>query len=118
MIQVTIERDDAGIAEITISGHANAAQYGSDIVCSAVSAISFGILNSIHPLLGLVPQVEQAAKSGGFLRWSVTHPADPSLHEKLQLLAESMAIALIAVAQQYGKYITVKDQKWQGGAST
>jgi len=117
MIQVTIRRDNNGIAEIAISGHANAGKYGSDIVCAAVSGISFGMLNSIHPLLGIIPDVEQAEQGGGFLRWSLPSLEDGALHEKLQLLAESMVIALIAVARQYGKYITVQDDKWQGGAS-
>lgn len=116
MIEVTVRRTENRIDEIEISGHANAGKYGSDIVCSAVSAISFGILNSIYPLLGIVPEVEQAEQGGGFLRWSLYHPEDEKLHEKQQLLAESMAIALFAVAQQNGKFISIHDAKWQGGA--
>lgn len=117
MIEVMVRRNESGIQEVTVSGHANAGKYGSDIVCSAVSAISFGILNSIYPLLGIIPDVEQVKQGGGFLRWSLLHPDDPQLHEKQQLLAESMVIALLAVAQQNGKYISVQDEKWQGGAS-
>jgi uncharacterized protein YsxB (DUF464 family) len=115
MIEVIVQRTHVGIKEVTISGHANAGQYGSDIVCSAVSAISFGILNSIQPLLGIHPEVQQAQQGGGFLRWSVPFLEDEELHEKLQLLAESMVIALLAVAEQYGKYVNVQDEKWQGG---
>ncbi|MED1852057.1 ribosomal-processing cysteine protease Prp [Brevibacillus borstelensis] len=117
MIEVIVNRAPYGIKEVCISGHANAAAYGSDIVCSAVSAISFGILNAIHPLLGIVPQVSQAPKDGGFLRWSISSLEDAALHEKQQLLAESMVISLLAVAEQYGSYVSVQDDKWQGGAS-
>jgi uncharacterized protein YsxB (DUF464 family) len=115
MIEVIVQRTDVGIREVTISGHANAAEYGSDIVCSAVSAISFGILNSIQPLLGIHPDVRHAQQGGGFLRWSVPSLENEQLHEKLQLLAESMVIALLAVAEQYGTYVKVEDKKWQGG---
>jgi uncharacterized protein YsxB (DUF464 family) len=117
MIEVTVRRDQNGIAEIEIAGHANAARHGKDIVCSAVSAISIGILNGIEPLLGVIPDVEQAPKGGGFLRWRLASVTDDALYEKQQLLAESMVIALISVAQQYGQYVSVQDAKWQGGAS-
>jgi uncharacterized protein YsxB (DUF464 family) len=117
MITVIVRRDSSGIREIEITGHANAAAYGSDIVCAAVSGISIGILNGIEPLLGLIPDVEQAPSGGGFLRWRLGHPDDDGLHEKQQLLAEGMVIALISVAQQYGQYVSVHDAKWQGGAS-
>ncbi|MFY0543439.1 ribosomal-processing cysteine protease Prp [Brevibacillus sp. H7] len=117
MIEVVVERTQNGIKEVTISGHAYAAEPGSDIVCSAVSGISLGTLNSVHLLLGVTPDVQQAERGGGFLRWSVRPLEDAKLHEKQQLLAESMVIALLAVAEQYGEYVTVKDAKWQGGAS-
>lgn len=109
MIVVQVERISGKVASITIEGHANAAEYGQDIVCSAVSAISFGLLNAVHPLLGIVPEVEQDMESGGFLRWRLHAPDDPSLDEKEQLLAESMVIALYAVSQQYGAYVSVID---------
>ncbi|UFJ39044.1 ribosomal-processing cysteine protease Prp [Brevibacillus humidisoli] len=117
MIVITVRRDRQAIAEITISGHANAGEYGKDIVCSAVSAISFGMLNAVHLTMGIVPDVEQAAQEGGFLRWRV-HPLDDQAgQEKLQLLAESMVISLSAVAEQYGQYVTVEDTTQKGGAS-
>ncbi len=116
MIVVHVKRSEHGIEEITLSGHAQAAEYGQDIVCSAVSGISFGILNAVHPLVGIVPDVERAERGGGFLRWSVRALEEKALHEKLQLLAETMVISLYAVSQQYGEYVTVRDTKWQGGA--
>lgn len=116
MIEVKVTRGTHGIHDIRISGHAHAGPYGSDIVCSAVSGISFGILNAVQPLTGLMPDVSQATEGGGFLRWTLSSQEDEALHEKQQLLAETMVIALLSVAQQYGKYVQVKDAKWQGGA--
>lgn len=111
MIVVKVERNRRGISGITIEGHANAAEHGKDIVCSAVSAISFGLLNAVYPLVGIIPDVEQNAESGGFIRWQLHVPDDVSVHEKQQLLAESMVIALYAVSQQYGAYVSVIDPK-------
>ncbi|MFM1652373.1 ribosomal-processing cysteine protease Prp [Brevibacillus sp. B_LB10_24] len=118
MILATVKRDGGDIEEITISGHADAAEYGKDIVCSAVSAISFGMLNAVHALLGITPQVEQAEREGGFLRWRLERTADQAVHEKQQLLAESLIVSLYSVSQQYGTFLTVNDTKWQGGATT
>ncbi|MGC5327953.1 ribosomal-processing cysteine protease Prp [Brevibacillus sp. SYSU BS000544] len=116
MIKVSVTRSKQGVEEITISGHARAAEHGKDIVCAAVSGISLGLLNSVVHLLGFKPDVSQAGKEGGFLRWSLHQLDDQSLHEKQQLLAESMIISLVAIEQQYGKFITVRDSKLQGGA--
>jgi len=117
MIEVTVTRNKTGIAEIEITGHANAARHGEDIVCAGVSAVSIGILNGIDHLLGITPDIQQAAKEGGYLRWRLASTTDDALQEKQQLLAESMVIALISIAQQYARYVSVKDPKWQGGAS-
>lgn len=115
MIVVTVDRTPNGIASVTISGHAGAGRHGEDIVCSAVSGISFGLLNAVQPLLGIVPEVERNEEEGGFLRWRVPEIEDQALHEKLQLLAESMVISLYAVSLQYGQYVSLEDEKWQGG---
>lgn len=115
MIEVIVNRALHGIHEISISGHANAGAYGADIVCSAVSGISFGILNAIGPLTGITPDVFVAQEGGGFLKWNLSSSEDEAILEKQQLLAESMIIALLSVEAQYGKYVKVKDDKWQGG---
>lgn len=112
-----MKRKQDEIEEIQISGHAYAAEPGRDIVCSAVSAVSFGILNSVHHLLGTIPQVETAEQGGGFLRWSLhSFPDDEKQREAQRILAESMIVSLFGIAQQNGKYITIQDPKWQGGA--
>ncbi|MBG9944314.1 ribosomal-processing cysteine protease Prp [Brevibacillus formosus] len=115
MIEVIVSRAQHGIHEISISGHANAGAYGADIVCSAVSGISFGILNAIQPLTGITPDVTVAQEGGGFLKWSLSSSDDETAREKQQLLAESMVIALLSVEANYGKYVKVNDRKWQGG---
>lgn len=117
MITIEVKRNQTKIEEIVVSGHAEAAEHGKDIVCSAVSGITFGTLNSVHVLLGIVPDVKQADRSGGYLCWRLSTDTDEAVGEKQQLLAEAMTISLIAIAQTYGRYVTVSDTKWQGGAT-
>ncbi|WP_232695596.1 ribosomal-processing cysteine protease Prp [Brevibacillus daliensis] len=116
MVTVDIKRTDTGIAELTIAGHANAGKHGQDIVCASVSAVSIGTLNAVHQLLGIRPDVEMAEKGGGFIRWTLHPHENADLEGKQQLLAESVVVTLVAISQQYEKYITVNDPKWQGGA--
>ena len=47
MIRIRCERNDGKIQTLIITGHANSAPKGKDIVCAAVSAVSFGGLNAL-----------------------------------------------------------------------
>ena len=47
MIRIRCERNDGKIQSLIIAGHANSAPKGKDIVCAAVSAVSFGGLNAL-----------------------------------------------------------------------
>ena len=47
MIKVTIEKEDNNYKKISILGHAMYADYGKDIVCSAVSSIVTTTVNGI-----------------------------------------------------------------------
>ena len=48
MIRIRCERNNGKIVSLTITGHANQAPYGKDIICSAVSAVTFGGLNALE----------------------------------------------------------------------
>ena len=43
MIQITFVTQNGHFHSLEVKGHANAAPYGSDIVCSAVSAVAMGL---------------------------------------------------------------------------
>lgn len=47
MIKVTILKENNLISNIKISGHSGYAEYGSDIVCAAVSSITTTTVNGI-----------------------------------------------------------------------
>ena len=66
MIKITINRNETGLIQsFTISGHADFAEKGSDIVCAGASAVSFGAVNAIMYLTGIKPEIEQGEE--GFL---------------------------------------------------
>ena len=50
MINVKITYKSNKVDELEIKGHANSAEYGKDLVCAGVSAISVGGLNALASL--------------------------------------------------------------------
>lgn len=48
MIKVEIQYKGNGLDHIRVRGHANTAEYGHDLVCAAVSAVTIGALNALE----------------------------------------------------------------------
>ena len=48
-----------------MSGHALFADHGKDLVCAGASAVSFGTINAVHALTGVIPDIVQ--EESGFL---------------------------------------------------
>ncbi|CAG9619489.1 ribosomal-processing cysteine protease Prp [Sutcliffiella rhizosphaerae] len=108
MIKVTIKRDDQQLIQsFTITGHANFAKKGSDIVCAGASAVSFGAVNAVMTLCKITPEIEQGAD--GFLRCSIPSNIDEATQEKIQLLLEGMVVSLETIERDYGNYITISN---------
>lgn len=76
MVKVIVERNDQNeIMSFELSGHANSGPYGYDLVCAAVSAVSFGAINSIISLCNVEPEIEQGAE-GGYLKMTLSSQMD------------------------------------------
>ncbi|RFU71590.1 ribosomal-processing cysteine protease Prp [Peribacillus saganii] len=111
MIKVTIEYESTEvISSFTLSGHADFAKHGSDIVCAGVSAVSFGTVNAIMSLTGVEPEIEQGG-NGGYLRCAIPRDIPMEAQEKVQLLLKGMLISLQTVERDYGKYIQINLNK-------
>ncbi|WP_078545353.1 ribosomal-processing cysteine protease Prp [Litchfieldia alkalitelluris] len=107
MIKVTITRSEHGsIDSFTMSGHANFAKRGQDIVCAGASAVSIGTVNAIVALTNVVPEIEQGG-NGGFLRCVIPNGLAQEIEEKVQLLLEGMLISLETIEKDYGQHIKI-----------
>ncbi|MGG1677568.1 ribosomal-processing cysteine protease Prp [Neobacillus sp. NRS-1170] len=106
MIRITINRTDAGtIHSFIMSGHANFAEHGEDIVCAGASAVSFGTVNAIEALTGVTADVKQG--NGGFLECVYPENLSDETAEKVQLLLEAMVVSLQGIEKEYGKHIKI-----------
>ncbi|NLK29183.1 MAG: ribosomal-processing cysteine protease Prp [Clostridiales bacterium] len=110
MIKVSIHKNaDNLITGFTLSGHADYAEYGSDVVCAAVSALVINTINSIENFTSDQFHLEQDEKKG-FIEFHVV----PPMSNNSNLLLTSLALGLQGIAEEYtDKYIQIKQVKSQ-----
>ena len=106
MIKVTFNATHERITSFTLSGHADFAKKGSDIVCAGASAVSFGTVNAIMSLTDVQPEIQQG-KEGGYLRCVIPENISKESQEKVQLLLNAMLVSLQTIERDYGKYMKV-----------
>lgn len=107
MIQVMIEQSpDERIHSFTVRGHANFDRYGSDIVCAGVSTVTFGTLNAVEVITGVVPDIEQDGEEG-YLHWTVPDGLPHKTAEQIQLLLRGMLVSLQTIEESYGDYVKI-----------
>lgn len=84
---------------ITISGHANYAPKGQDIVCAAVSALSYTLEESLKRLTD--DKIECLRQPG---LMSIKYEG---LSERGQLLIRSFFIGVQMIAEEYPDYVRI-----------
>ena len=109
MITVSFYHDPSGLlCGFQMEGHADAGEYGYDIVCSAVSALAIGCVNSIEALTE-AGFLEDAAEEGGFLK-VILEPETADDHDA-QLLLKSLALAAGQMAESYPENLRIRHIK-------
>jgi len=103
MIIVCFLRKENNIVTFNIEGHSDYAEAGSDIVCSAVSAISITTINGITDVLKIKPRY---VMEDGYLNLSLQGNL-PDEIDKCQVLLETMLLGLKNLEKNYRNYIKV-----------
>jgi|SRR5699024_4587702 len=110
MINVLIEREQSYIKSFTLSGHAESGPLGHDLVCAAVSGISFGAVNAVFKLCEIDLDIDQASDEGGYLRVIIPEGINKELLDKASLLFEGMVVSLRTVERDYGQFISISEK--------
>ncbi|TAA69188.1 ribosomal-processing cysteine protease Prp [Planococcus salinarum] len=105
MIQVKIKETSGRISSFEMSGHADFAEHGQDLVCAGASAVSFGAVNAIMELTGIEPQISQS--ESGYLQVGFPDDLDEKTDGQVQLLVRGMIVSLKTIEQDYGEYIKI-----------
>lgn len=100
MIKILIHKTEEGIDAFSCKGHAEYADEGFDIVCSAVSILTVNTSNSIEKLTGAALKTKQ--KDG-----NLSFRLEEKPNERTELLLQSMLLGLRDIEEQYPKYLKV-----------
>jgi hypothetical protein len=113
MIKAIIYRlPDQTINGFELSGHADSGPHGHDLVCAAVSAVTFGMTNAVMKHSGIEPIIDQG-NDGGYLKVILPNEANVEALSAARLLLEGMVTTLETIEHDYGQYITIFEK--QGG---
>ena len=94
MIKVEIIKEVDNIKQVTVDGHADFAEHGSDIVCAGVSAVVFGLINSVDVL-------------DDDVQFDISANEDETGH----LTYNAMLIGLKTIEENYSEYITIETRE-------
>ncbi len=94
LIEVIVRKD-----EIKISGHANYAVSGSDIVCAGVTALAQPLIKSIKDLTD--DKIEYEISPG---RVDIKYG---NLSEKSKTLVDSFFIGICMIAEEFPEYVRI-----------
>lgn len=110
MITITIFREsNKKVSAFELSGHAESGPVGHDLVCAAVSAVSFGAVNAVIKLCEIEPIIDQGGE-GGYLYVELPPSLAVDTLERATCLLEGMVVSLETVARDYGQYITISEK--------
>ena len=97
------------IRKFELTGHANFAPYGQDIVCAGVSALSIAAVNGLEHFLSVAPQVEETE---GFLTCVLSELDEREL-EQAQWILQTMRLGIEEIQRTYGQeYVKVEQRRW------
>ena len=94
MIVVNVQKD-----RITVSGHAEYAEPGKDIVCAAISTLSQVFVASVEELTAAQMKT---AQTGGYMEIVIEEST-----ERAQVLLDSFLLGCRMIADQYPEYVRV-----------
>lgn len=97
-----IRNDQLDIVSFQISGHAEYDDPGKDIVCSAVTALTFSTINSIETFLDIPFNYQVDNEQGGYLQASFDEALDD---QASQLLLNHLLLGLEGIQEEYPDYI-------------
>lgn len=108
MVRVEVRRKaDGAIAGFRMTGHAEYAEAGKDIVCAGLSAVAIGTINAVEALLGV--RLVAGTPERGTLEAAVPEGTEGRRGEDVQLLLEALVHMVRDIEAHYGTYVRVTE---------
>lgn len=99
MVQVLLIKKKNKYQKVKISGHANFKKAGKDIVCAAISGITFGTLNALDELFknDISINIGDNDININVNNWN----------NDINIVLKTMKLQLLTVKQQYKNYLEI-----------
>jgi len=109
MVIFTIFRDvQKQISGFEIKGHAGYAEEGSDIVCSAVSAIAQTALLGLQQVAGLTfPFIREK----GWMKCILPKDISAEKRRDSRIILDTMYVGIKSMVKGYSKYIIIEERQ-------
>ncbi len=104
MVVVSVKTMQEEVLAVEISGHAEYAAHGQELVCAGVSSIGVGTLYALEELAECECRLSM---DSGFIRIEVVHRHN----EVVNIILKTMLIQLQTMAETYKKYIQIKQME-------
>ena len=108
MIHVEVYRHGNEIQGFAVSGHAGYAEYGQDIVCSAVSALTQSTANGITEVAKLPFEVTD---DGDSVRCMKKGELSESQKHDAEILLETFVLSLDRIREAYEQYLKISNRR-------
>ena len=108
MITISLFKDqNHKVKGFTVEGHAGYGEYGTDIVCAAVTTVAMTTVNGLTDVvkISLTPEVRE-----GYLSCYLPEKLSDTERREADVLLESMVLTLQNLVSQYGEYIRLREE--------
>lgn len=111
MVHVIVVRNDAGqVVGFHADGHALAGAFGSDIVCSAISAVMITALNGLEEYMGLGERLTYTMDDDAWLYCKLPQDLTEVEQTKAQAIIETMILGLQVIELDNPDNIHVEEE--------
>jgi len=109
MISVNFLTINNEINEITVSGHADFADSGEDIICAAVSVLTISVLNGLTEIVGRKDLCESV--KDGYTHFTIPKTSNELQRIKTDILIATYQLGIQGIKEAYGDYIQINKEK-------
>lgn len=107
MTTIKVFKQNGYIIGFECSGHTGYGEYGSDILCATISALSQSCVLGIKNVLKLKPKIVKQDEVG-YLRIEFLKQNDIDAIKKSQVLFETFVVSIKDLLQEYSDYISME----------
>jgi uncharacterized protein len=104
MVTVTVKWNEQSIIGLRVTGHANSADIGQDLVCASVSSIATGALNALDMIVHDACELTLVNGPDPLIEIKVKHN-----RPEVQPILNAVLIQLKTLTQNQSRYIRIQE---------